>query len=126
MTGINARSGEVLTGFPEVLQSLQKVFSTWQGERVMREWFGNPGLKLLGENQTEATVIQWFNILYMLTELFEPRYKISHFEVNDMTQLGFSDFTLVGRYRPYAHLDWEQARAFVSVRGDTITLRAAN
>jgi hypothetical protein len=126
MTGINARTGEVLTGFPEVLQSLQKVFSTWQGERVMREWFGNPGLKLLGENQTEATVIQWFNILYMLTELFEPRYKISHFEVNDMTQLGFSDFTLVGRYRPYAHLDWEQARAFVSVRGDTITLRAAN
>ena len=126
MTGINARTGEVLTGFPEVLQSLQKVFSTWQGERVMREWFGNPGLKLLGENQTEATVIQWFNILYMLTELFEPRYKISHFEVNDMTQLGFSDFTLVGRYRPYAHLDWEQAKAFVSVRGDTITLRAAN
>lgn len=126
MTGINARTGEVLTGFPEVLQSLQKIFSTWQGERVMREWFGNPGLKLLGENQTEATVIQWFNILYMLTELFEPRYKISHFEVNDMTQLGFSDFTLVGRYRPYAHLDWEQARAFVSVRGDTITLRAAN
>ncbi|KQW30752.1 hypothetical protein ASE36_00155 [Rhizobium sp. Root274] len=126
MTGINARTGEVLTGFPEVLQSLQKVFSTWQGERVMREWFGNPGLKLLGENQTEATVIQWFNILYMLTELFEPRYKISHFEANDMTQLGFSDFTLVGRYRPYAHLDWEQARAFVSVRGDTITLRAAN
>jgi uncharacterized protein len=126
MTGINARTGEVLTGFPEVLQSLQKIFSTWQGERVMREWFGNPGLKLLGENQTEATVIQWFNILYMLTELFEPRYKISHFEVDDMSRLGFSDFTLVGRYRPYAHLDWEQAKAFVSVRGDTITLRAAN
>lgn len=126
MSGINARTGEVLTGFPEVLQSLQKIFSTWQGERVMREWFGNPGLKLLGENQTESTVLLWFNTLYMLAELFEPRFKISHFEVNDMSQLGFSDFTLVGRYRPYAHLDWEQAKAFVSVRGDTVTLRPAN
>lgn len=125
MTGINARTGEVLTGFPEVLQSLEKIFSTGQGQRVMREWFGNPGLKLLGENQTEATVLLWFNTLYMLCELFEPRFKVVYFELNDMNQLGFTDFTLVGQYRPYAHLDWQQARAFVSVRGDTVTLRAA-
>jgi len=125
MTGINDTTGEVISGFPEVLQSLETIFSTAQGQRVMREWFGNPGLKLLGENQTDATVLLWFNILYMLVELFEPRVRVIWFEVNDMTQSGFTDFTLVCQYRPYAHLDWVQAKAFVSVRGDTVTMRSA-
>ena len=125
MTAMNAQTGLLLTGFPEVLQSLEVIFSTAQGERVMREWFGNPGLKLLGENQTQTTVLLWFNVLYMLVELFEPRVKVTWFEVTDMSQLGFTDFTLVCQYRPYAHLDWVQAKAFVSVRGDTITLRSA-
>lgn len=126
MTGINDFTGEVISGFPEVLQSLEKVYSTEQGQRVMREWFGNPGLRLLGENQTESTVLIWFNILYMLAELFEPRFKVTHFEVNGMSQLGFTDFTLVGQYRPYAHLDWTQAKAFVSVSGTTVTMKAAS
>lgn len=122
MTGVSSTNGAVVSGFSEVEQALEKIFSTRQGERIMREWFGNPGLKLLGENQTEATVLTWFNTLYLLCELFEPRFKISHFEVNDLSRLGFSDFTLVGQYRPYAHLDWEQARAFVSVTNGTVSL----
>ncbi len=126
MTGINEQTGEALSGFPEVLQSLSKIFSTPQGQRVMREWFGNPGLKLLGENQTEATVLIWFNIVYMLAELFEPRFKITHFEVIGMKESGFTDFAVYGRYRPYAHLDWVQAKAFVSRNGKTITLKAGN
>lgn len=125
MAGVDAETGAVLDGFPHVEQSLQKIFTTFQGERVAREWLGNPGLRLLGENATERTILLWFNTLWMLTELFEPRFRIRQFEVNDITRLGFSDFTMSGDYLPYAHLDWEQAAMYVSIDGNAVTLRSA-
>ena len=125
MAGINAESGAVLDGFAHVQQSLHKIFSTRPGARVMREWFGNPGLRLLGENATEQTVLLWFNTLFMLVELFEPRVRIIHFEVEDMDRSGFATFIMSFEYRPYAHLDWQQAKAFVSISKETVTIRDA-
>ena len=125
MSGVNSISGEALGGFEHVQQSLGKIFTTYQGERVMREWFGNPGLKLLGENATEATILLWFTALFMLTELFEPRFRIIQFVVNDLDRQGWADFTINGEYRPYAHLDWTQAATYVSFNGTSITLGSA-
>ncbi|ESW92660.1 GPW/gp25 family protein [Mesorhizobium sp. M0045] len=123
MAGIDATSGAVLDGFPHVEQSLGKIFTTFQGERAMREWFGNPGLRLLGENATSRTILLWFNVLWMLVELFEPRFKVVQFVVNDVNRLGYGDFTINGKHLPYGHLDWEQARLFVSIDGGTVTLK---
>ncbi|WP_378952072.1 GPW/gp25 family protein [Mesorhizobium sp. ANAO-SY3R2] len=126
MAGVDADTGLVLDGFPHVEQSLGKIFTTFQGERVMREWFGNPGLKLLGENATERTVLLWFNVLWMLTELFEPRFKIRQFVLNDINRLGFGDFTINGDYRPFGHLDWQQTAMFVSIEGGSVIVRPGN
>ncbi len=126
MAGVNDITGKPIDGFGEVQQALGKIFSTEQGARPMREWFGNPGLRLLGENQTAATVLLWFTILYMLSELFEPRFKITAFAVEDMSRIGFTDFTMIGKYRPYAHLNFVQASAYVSVNGSTVTLSDAS
>lgn len=125
MSGINETTGKPLDGFEHTQQSLGKIFSTYQGSRVMREWFGNPGLRLLGEPETAQTILLWFNILWMLTELFEPRYRILHFQVNDLDRLGYGDFTINGEYRPYGHLNWAQSASFVSVKGNTVTLGRA-
>lgn len=125
MAGVNADTGALLEGYDHVQQSLGKIFSTPQGSRVMREWFGNPGLRLLGEPTTERTILLWFNTLYMLIELFEPRYRVREFRVTDLTRAGYGDFTINGEYLPYAHLDWQQAAMFVSVSGNTVTLGPA-
>ena len=125
MAGVNADNGKLLEGFDHVQQSLGKIWSTPQGERVMREWFGNPGLRLLGENATAATILQWFTILWVLGELFEPRFKITRFDVTDINDLGYSDFTVMGEHKPYAHLSFQQARAFVSVTDNVVTLSPA-
>lgn len=122
MAGVNSVTGKSLDGFDHVQQSIGKILTTRQGERVMREWVGNPGLKLLGENATERTVLQWFTIVYMLIELFEPRFRIRRFVVNDVTRLGTADFTIDGEYRPYAHLDWVQAQAYVNVSNGVVTI----
>lgn len=125
MTGVNAKTGQPLDGFAHVLQSVEKIITTPQGSRVMREWLGNPGLKLLGENMTEEEILLWFNILYMLVELFEPRLKIIAFSVDDLDRAGFADFTMDVEYRPYGHLDWQQSKAFVSVTDGRVSLRSA-
>lgn len=124
MADIDARTGEVLQGFVEVEQSLEKILTTAQGERVMREWFGNPGLRLLGENMTPETVLLWYTIVWTLVELFEPRFKIRRFETNAATRSGELDATMVGDYRPYAHLDWQQAAFFVSVVDGVVRVRS--
>lgn len=115
MAGIDAQTGKRIDGFAHVEQSLGKIITTMIGERVMHEWVGNPGTKLLGENAVERTVLAWVTIIYALTELFEPRFKIRRFALNDIDRPGAADFSIVGDYRPYAHLDWQQAEVFVSV-----------
>lgn len=125
MAGVDAVTGQRLDGYAHVQQSLEKIFTTWLGSRAKREWVGNPGLRLLGDNMTEETIIVWFNTIYMLVELFEPRFKIFSFGVDDLSRGGFADFSMSGVYRPYAHLDWEQAAYFVSVRDGSVTLSSA-
>jgi phage baseplate assembly protein W len=125
MAGVDAVTGKPLDGFAHVLQSFEKILNTHQGSRIMREWLGNPGLKLLGENMSEETILLWFNTIYMLAELFEPRLKIVQFTVDDLDRLGFAEFGMDVEHRPYAHLDWQQARMFVSVADGRVSLRSA-
>ena len=122
MAGFDGRTGEVLDGFAHVEQSIEKILTTAQGERVMREWFGNPGLRLLGENMTEATILVWFNTVWALIELYEPRFEIVQFKVDDLQRIGTGEFTFEGRYREYAHLDFVQAQAFVSIEGQAVRI----
>lgn len=124
MAGIDANTGKTLDGFAHVEQSLEKIFGTRQGERVMREWLGNPGLRLLGENATARTILVWFNTLWMLVELFEPRVKVKRFSVQDISRLGFTENTMHVEHRPYAHLGWQQAALYVSVVDGAVKLRS--
>lgn len=127
MAGVNNETGKPLDGFEHVQQSLGVLFSTPQGSRVMREWYGNPGLGLLGKrNVTERTLLLWSTILWMLCELFEPRFSITRIAPDSIDRLGWPGFTLEGEHRPYAHLDWEQAALFVSVEGDSVRVRSAS
>lgn len=122
MADIDQRTGLVIQGIDSVYQSLELIFNTPQASRAMREWMGNPGLALLGENATERTFMLYFNITYLLVTLFEPRFRILRFLITDITRDGFADFTILGEYRPYAHLDWVQAEAFVSVVNGIVTV----
>lgn len=123
MADIDAVTGEPIEGFVEVQQSIETILTTALGERPMREWFGNPGLRLLGENMTEDTILLWYTICWMLIELYEPRFKLLRFETLDADRGGSLDAVLVGLHRPYAHLDWEQARFYVSVVDGAVRLR---
>ena len=125
MAGVNAETGAVLDGFDHVQQSINTVITTPVGSRVMREWFGNPGLRLLGENMTQADILRWFATVWAILDLFEPRFRIKQIQVNDLGRDGVADFTIDGEYRPYAHLDWVQASAVISYRDGQVVVSAA-
>lgn len=125
MPGIDAQTGATLDGFAHVEQSLEKLFTTSFGERSMREWVANPGTKLIGENITASVVLKWATIMWCLAELFEPRFQITQFVSGDVTRDGPLSLQAIGRYRPYAHLDWEQSAVFISIDGDQVTVNSA-
>lgn len=126
MAGFDRHTGKVLDGFAHVQQSLEVIFSTPQGRRVMREWFGNPGLRLLGENATEANILRWITCCWVLVELFEPRFKITHFEVNSLDRLGFGNFTIVGRHNADGHRGWQQAAFALNASASGVSVAPAN
>lgn len=125
MAGIDAHTGKVLNGLPHVEQSLEKLITTGLGQRVMREWVGNPGTKLLGENATPTIILRWITVIWSLVELFEPRFRIIRFEPRDVSRDGTLDHVMVGQYRPYAHLDWQQAQFFIAIRDGAVVLSPA-
>jgi phage baseplate assembly protein W len=125
MAGINAETGKPLEGYDHVAQSLGKILTTHISERCMREWVGNPGLRIIGETANEDEILSWFGTLYAVISIFEPRLVINQFHLNEVSRGGTLDFTIDASYRPYAHLEFEQARLLILVEGGDVTVQEA-
>lgn len=102
--GLNADTGGVIEGWPHVLQCLQNVFTTNFGDRVMREWYGSFVTSILGRNMTPSEITSWFAAISTAVEQWEPRYRVTGFDVSDATRDGALSFTIEGEYRPRALL----------------------
>ncbi|MBX9740514.1 MAG: GPW/gp25 family protein [Beijerinckiaceae bacterium] len=108
MTGVNRTNGRPLDGFGHVLQSIDVIFSTSIGERVMRRHFGSSAPILLGRLMTANIVLRFFHLVAVALEIWEPRFKIARVTaVNsgpDQLRLGRFAFVIEGEYRPRGHL----------------------
>lgn len=102
--GLNAATGGVLEGWPHVVQSLQDIFTTRFGSRIMREWYGSFVPNLLGRNITPNEVTPWFAAVTSAIEQWEPRYRVTRIQVVEVTRSGALHFFLEGEYRPRATL----------------------
>jgi uncharacterized protein len=108
MADIDAVTGQPLTGFDEVVQSLGKIFSTRIGERVMRRWFGGVGAQLLGRLMTPRSILIFRTAVAVSIDLYEPRFKVGRIRLDGNTteeiRLGRLTMVIEGTYRPRAHL----------------------
>jgi phage baseplate assembly protein W len=106
-TGIDRRTGKVLSGWPHVMQSLEVIFTTNFGERVLIRWFGSFVPKLLGENLTPPTILLFWSAICIAIETWEPRFKITKitpFGAPEGMRAGQIGFYLDGVYMPRGHL----------------------
>ena len=92
--GFNATTGSIRTGWPHVVQSLQDIFTTQFGTRVMREWYGSFVPNLLGRIITPNEVTPWFSAVTSAIEQWEPRYRITRIDVQRATRDGQLHFFL--------------------------------
>lgn len=107
-SGINRWDGQPLRGWGHVVQSLEVLWTTRIGERVMREEFGNPGVRLLGENMTPPNILRFWQAVKVVTDLWEPRFTITQIFLLDPNpeeqRMGHIRFEVRGIYRPRGHL----------------------
>ena len=100
--GLNAATGGVLEGWPHVVQSLQDIFTTRFGTRIMREWYGSFVPNLLGRTITPNEVTPWFAAVTSAIEQWEPRYRVTRIQIIEVTRDGQLHFFIEGEYRPRA------------------------
>lgn len=119
-TGIDRKTGRLLTGFDHVMQSLDVIFTTHFGERVMRRWFGSFVPKLLGENMTPSTVLRFWTAICIAIDMWEPRYRITRIVPSgtpEQMRTGAIGFEIEGVYMPRGHLgDFTPERGIRSIR----------
>ncbi len=100
--GLDAATGGTITGWPHVVQSLQDIFYTRFGTRIMREWYGSFVPNILGRLITPQEVTPFFVAVTSAIEQWEPRYRITQIQVVKVTRQGALHFYLNGEYRPRA------------------------
>ena len=100
--GMDAATGKMLTGWDHVLQSIDTVFTTQFGERVIREWFGSLVPNLLGRNLTVREVLPYFAAIVAAIEQWEPRFRVTKIVPIEVTRGGSFKFEMIGVYRPRA------------------------
>ncbi|WP_336801717.1 GPW/gp25 family protein [Kaistia sp. MMO-174] len=102
-TGVDRRTGRLLTDWDHVLQSLEVIFSTRFGSRVMRRWFGSNIPVLLGRNMVPETFLRFYAALGVaLTQ--EPRVELIRVSPLSVTRTGRAGFLVELHYRPRGHL----------------------
>lgn len=109
--GTDAETGRGLSDFDHVVQSIGIILTTGIGERIMREWFGYPGLALLGELANEFTIIRFWNAVLTaltVTQLnglpTEPRFRIIKIGTRTIDRSGLYECSIEGQYMPRGHL----------------------
>jgi len=95
-------TGEVIDGWAHVEQCLGDIFTTFFGERVMREWYGSLVPKLLGENMTADTIVRFFAAITSAIDQWEPRFKITKITPLSVGRDGKFQVLIEGDYRPLA------------------------
>lgn len=99
---LNRVTGELIVGWAHVEQCIGDIFSTYFGERIMREWYGSLVPKLLGENITHDTIVNFFAAITSPIDQWEPRFKITRITPISVDRDGKFQVQIDGDYRPLA------------------------
>jgi phage baseplate assembly protein W len=104
--GVDRHTGKPVAGWAHVVLSLEAIFTTPFGSRVMRRWIGSLIPLMLGQNLVPDTLLRFFTALYAALA-YEPRFaltKINILSTADELRQGRLRIELQGVYRPRAHL----------------------
>jgi uncharacterized protein len=76
-TGLNRRTGQVLTGWEHTLQSIGEIMSTAYGERVMRRDFGSIVPEIIDHNLTPDVMLRLVAGIAEGCIAYEPNFRLT-------------------------------------------------
>lgn len=106
-TGVNARTGEVLTGWDHCVQSIDRCLRTRFASRVMRRHLGSDVPELQDANADPVTI---FSLYRSIADALndpdggEPGFSLRTIEMVEFGRAGRFAFLLVGHWFPRGHL----------------------
>ncbi len=103
-TGTDRRTGRVLTGFDHVRQSLEVIWMTRLGERVMRLDFGSDVRALLSEDLSPALALAIYDSLIAAAHRHEPEFRISALQFVRLSATGALALKYSGIWYPEGRL----------------------
>ncbi|MBA4799358.1 MAG: integrase [Rhizobiales bacterium] len=99
-TGINARTGKILTGPAHLAQSLSKIWQTRLDTRVMRLSFGADLRSALSEDLTPSIALLIYNEMVASAARWEPEYLITQLQLVTLQDTGKLGIRHGGIYYP--------------------------
>lgn len=119
MSGIDRFTGQPIDNWTHTLQSVDVIFETWIGERVMLRYFGGGLQVMLGRRITDLLFARATAIFALAIALWEPRLRVVKVSVAGSAEeirAGELAFEMEVAYRPRGHLgDLTEEAAYRSV-----------
>lgn len=103
MAGIRAADGQPLDGWGHVVQSIGKILTTPVNTRVMRREFGSEVPDLIDRPMTPRVILAVYAAVANALDRWEPRYRLTHVQVEETAPEGRLKLILVGTYYPRGH-----------------------
>lgn len=106
-TGLDRRTGEVLTGWAEAAQSIGVIVTTALGSLVLARDFGCNAPALLDRPLSPPAIMDHFVAIAEALRREEPGYRLRKIGVERAGADGVVVFALAGDFYPLGHLgDW--------------------
>lgn len=103
-TGTHHVSGQLLTGWAHVEQSVGLIITTVIGERVMRLDFGANTVRHLGRNLVAVTALAVYRDSVRAIHRWEPEYRVTRCQLVRLDATGGLALTTRGTYYPEGRL----------------------
>ncbi len=107
MSAVDRNTGLVIENYASALQSVEVIFSTAIGERLMRRHFAAGLVELLGRAVTPPLFAAWQTLIAVGIDLWEPRFRVRGVYVGgsaDTLRLGHASVRIEVDWRPRGHL----------------------
>lgn len=102
MNGINAQTGQPLSGIDHLRQSIRDILTTRIGTRVMRRDYGSRLPTLVDNPMTPRLAIELYSATAEALARWEPRFKLTRVRIAS-AMLGQVVLDLEGIYLPDRH-----------------------
>lgn len=101
--GIDRRTGQVLTDWAHVVQSIEDILTTPTLTRVMRRLYGSDVPKLVDAPMNEESLLALYVAMAEALEAWEPRYELRQIGFTAASADGSATILLTGVYYPDGH-----------------------